>query len=1125
MFRHAIRARVSLPPGRKPAVLASRWKSSVPAAQNFRINGDRLWNDIHFTAKYSAPSPGGVTRLCADENDKLARDWFRDQVLQLGAEYKVNATGSQFAVFGGMDYTVPPIAMGSHLDTVATGGKFDGPLGVLSGLEVIRSFKEQGIKTRAPLALINWTNEEGARFFPPLGSSAVYAGQTGVEQAHASLSNDGSGITMGSELAKIGYVGEGPNTFEEFPISAHFEVHVEQATDLEKAGKPVGWVEGWHGITYYEVIFAGEDGHANTYPMYGRRDALTGAAKLITQLETLAYMRNGYTTVTNIQSGPWGACNIQSKTKVVFCLMHREAEGLEDMGADIVRSIKGIASLHGLEYELSRPVHLLPGNFWPEAVDCVRRACGDRGIGSRTGTGHDSTMTRLKCPTAMVFVRGKDGISHCAKEWSDKEDCEEGALVLGKATHPRANPRAVIQGGHYRFTLLKDCQFEDRASTFAINRDFPVPKFRFYFQVSYTKRKFSPESLIFHFSGKSVKHGTPWRFGTPTEFNLGGTARTLDGVDGRCDMGQGVLSKAGYAVIDDSKSMLEAGDRVDCYLFCYGRDYKAAIKAFYAVSGKQPVVPRFVLGNWWSRYYAFKENAIPLSVAVLDMDWHYVSDERVPHAGWTGYTWNEKLFPNPAKFKRDIQQRQLRITMNDHPHAGIHAHEAAYEEIARFLGHDTRDQNPILFDPASPKFMEAYFDILHRGLEREACDFWWIDWQQGPYSKIPGFDPLCKHNGRVPLIFSRYGGPGSHRYPIGFSGDTPEFTATASNIGYGWWSHDIGGHIRGIRDDELLIRWTQLGVFSPEPWLYGDECSRVMAEFLRFRHRLVPYLYTQNVSGSLNDEPLVQPMYWSWPNEPNAYELLVVPIVRPRDKRTNLASVKAWLPPGGRFVDIFCGTVYDGDKYPVLAPEGSIVTLTSEKYPGNVGKDGREGLIEDITDDDFGLFKESDTHAPNLRLAWTIEFKQAAGELNVRIPAGKLNLNLRFLGMSITPQSFRVLVDGRDLLDDDFDVRLDRYCNMPCLSVFLSGFVSLRPTTITIRLGPDPQLGVFDHATRLEELIRGYQVEVKMKDQLWNAIEEGRRRPLSTISSLLALGYDEAIVGPLVELNAADSRP
>ncbi|KAL4975543.1 hypothetical protein BDW66DRAFT_151832 [Aspergillus desertorum] len=325
MFRRAIPARFSLPLVRKLPVTAARWHSSVPAAQNLTINGDRLWNDVYFTAQYSAPSPGGVTRLCADENDKLARDWFRCKYCSWAQSTR--STRQAVSLQSSAARPVPPIAMGSHLDTAATGGKFDGPLGVLSGLEVIRSFQEQGIKTRAPLALINWTNEEGARFFPPLGSSTVYAGQTGVEQARASVSNDGSGITMGNELAKIGYVGNGSNTFEEFPISAHFEVHVEQSTDLEKAGKPVGWVEGWHGITYYEVTFTGEDS------MYGRRNALTGAAKLITQLETLAHSRDGYTTATNIQ-----------RTKVVFCLMHREAEGLEDMGTDIIRSIKGIAS-------------------------------------------------------------------------------------------------------------------------------------------------------------------------------------------------------------------------------------------------------------------------------------------------------------------------------------------------------------------------------------------------------------------------------------------------------------------------------------------------------------------------------------------------------------------------------------------------------------------------------------------------------------------------------------------------------------------------------------------------------------------------------------------------------------
>lgn len=389
---------------------------------------------IHFTAQWSAPSPGGLTRLSGTEHDRQVRDWFKEQVIGLGAKtYTVNATGSQFATFEGEDNSIAPIAMGSHLDSVATGGRFDGPLGVLGALEVVRSMKELGVKTRAPIALINWTNEEGARFFPPLGSSCVYAGQSSVDAAHKSLENNGSGGTLGEALQSIGYMGEGPNTFAEFPLSAHFEIHVEQATDLEKGGKPVGWVEGWQGISVFEVTMKGEDGHANTYPMHGRRDTLVGASKLICDLEQLAYDANGYTTATNIQSGPVGSCNIQSWTKTVFCLMHKELSALDGMGEVMIKKAKGIAAKHGLEIDINRIMHLEPGDFWPEAIDCVKRACGERGMASRTDTAHDSTMTTRVCPTGMVFARAKDGISHCAKEWTSKEDCAESALVLGKA--------------------------------------------------------------------------------------------------------------------------------------------------------------------------------------------------------------------------------------------------------------------------------------------------------------------------------------------------------------------------------------------------------------------------------------------------------------------------------------------------------------------------------------------------------------------------------------------------------------------------------------------------------------------------------------------------------------------
>lgn len=188
------------------------------------------------------------------------------------------------------------------------------------------------------------------------------------------------------------------------------------------------------------INLKGEDGHANTYPMYGRRDAITGAAKIIVELEKLAYEKNGFTTLTNIRSGPWGACNIQSDVRLAFCLMNRDNTLLEAMGAEIEARAKGIIALHGLEYTMTRDVHLPPGEFWPEAIECVKTACGEDGIGSITLTGHDSTMTTTLVPTAMVFARAKGGWSHTPKEWTSKEDCAKSALVLG---------RAVLNFDHY----------------------------------------------------------------------------------------------------------------------------------------------------------------------------------------------------------------------------------------------------------------------------------------------------------------------------------------------------------------------------------------------------------------------------------------------------------------------------------------------------------------------------------------------------------------------------------------------------------------------------------------------------------------------------------------------------
>ncbi|OAA38616.1 Glycoside hydrolase, family 31 [Metarhizium rileyi] len=800
---------------------------------------------------------------------------------------------------------------------------------------------------------------------------------------------------------------------------------------------------------------------------------------------------------------------------------------------------------------------------------------------------------------------------------------------------PIANPAAVVSGPNYRFTLLseivfryewaEDGIFEDRASAFAINRNFAPPKFTVNetiehielvarnFHITYDKKPFSRSGFIVGFPSKVTLWGADWRYGETAKDNLGGTARTLDEVNGRCDMGDGILSRSGFATVDDSDTMLfdgqgfvaprRTGHRIDGYMFAYGHDYKGAMKAFYDISGHQPILPRWALGNWWSRYHpysadeyinlmeVFRARSVPLSVAVVDMDWHQVKGDHIPHAGWTGYSWNKELFPDPAGFGQALHDRGLKITLNDHPHGGIHHHEDLYEAMAAALGHDTSKKAPILFNPTDPKFMDAFFRVLHSSIEKEACDFWWIDWQQGPISRVPGLDPLWLLNhfhfrdhvnkngqGRG-IIFSRYAGPGSHRYPVGFSGDSirswdslrfqPEFTATASNIGYGWWSHDIGGHMGGIRDDEMATRWVQYGVFSPifrlhssnsqwtskEPWNFRVEHCKVMEYFMRLRHRLVPYLHTVNLLGG--PEPVARPLYWEYPAHEEAYEkpneyffgpyLIVAPIVEPRNPNTNLASVNVWVPPG-RHVDIFTGAVYDGDQeirmyrtietIPVLAPEGSILPLGELNPPNGcvnptyfevltiLGKDGQFTILEDPNDD-------YETEGSRMKGDWTeyrkitLDYKQSEGRL--RISKSTKTWMLRFPSVTIIPHGLEVRMGGVVIASPSVYVETRSDPRDSTADPEVPGLVVHIPrpengeVDVEITLGPDPQLGVLDRASLLTNWLLDFQMEFAAKDRMLAAVE-GKKPLSSKIGRLMSLGLGMEYIGPVVELLTADSR-
>ncbi len=455
-----------------------------------------------------------------------------------------------------------------------------------------------------------------------------------------------------------------------------------------------------------------------------------------------------------------------------------------------------------------------------------------------------------------------------------------------------------------RFEWSDSGEFEDNLTQMVVNRDFGAdPQSTVTHRdgllivdtpalyVTYDGKPFSKEGLSVVVKGVADTQFNTWHYGDEPKHNLKGTARTLDEANGEIPLDDGVISRDGWAVLDDSAAnvIVEAHEvngkpnplgawvmprdhaETDFYFFGYGRRYTEAVQDFYKLAGPTPLLPRFALGNWWSRYYRytqdeylqlmdrFKREGIPFTTSVIDMDWHRVDDVDPKYgSGWTGYSWDKQLFPDHEAFLRDLHERGLKATLNVHPRDGVRAFEDDYEAVSKRVGIDPATEEAVEFDLTNPDFVSAYFDMHHR-MEAEGVDFWWLDWQQGGVTRQPGLDPLWVLNhlhyldsgrdGNWPLTFSRYAGPGSHRYPVGFSGDTivtweslqfqPYFTATASNIGYGWWSHDIGGHMCGYRNEHLEARWYQLGAFSPinrlhssnsqfmgkEPWNFSRKCA------------------------------------------------------------------------------------------------------------------------------------------------------------------------------------------------------------------------------------------------------------------------------------------------------------
>ena len=597
----------------------------------------------------------------------------------------------------------------------------------------------------------------------------------------------------------------------------------------------------------------------------------------------------------------------------------------------------------------------------------------------------------------VAALSGGTGMCAQAAEWNPKAN-PEAVVRSGHARFTVLTPEMI------RIQYSDRDQFEDRATFAIVNRQLPVPSFTTEERDGWLVVKTAALTLQYKIGGLIASDAAAsadvlnvsfnlngrrvmWYPGKDDSMNLKGTTRTLDGQIGdnkRAELENGLLSRAGWSIIDESPRTKRGDgstsfafdgdvdgmpwvaepvdkDAIDWYFLGYGHQYKKALGDFTKVAGRQPMPPLYVLGYWYSKYQRYtsdefmeivndvKRNQIPMDVMIFDMDWHT--------EGWTGWTWDRTAIPDPEGLIDWMHGNGLKVALNLHPADGVDDDEDYFKELRSDMGLDST-MNRVPWNLSDGKFYHNMFNRIIRARERQGVDFWWIDWQQNLTSKYMdglGETFWCNHvfyndmrlnrKDHRPLIFHRWGGLGSHRYPIGFSGDSfttygtlawqPYFTATASNVGFGYWGHDLGGHQQyDGNNPELYLRWMQYGVFTPvfrthatnwegiERRIWKYENFPLLLETVKLRYALMPYIYTACRQAYDTGVSLCRPLYYDWPEESNAYQfedeymfgddILVAPVVTPTGD-DGKASRRTWLPEG-RWFDVCRNAVVDGNR-------------------------------------------------------------------------------------------------------------------------------------------------------------------------------------------------------------------
>ena len=573
-------------------------------------------------------------------------------------------------------------------------------------------------------------------------------------------------------------------------------------------------------------------------------------------------------------------------------------------------------------------------------------------------------------------------------------------IILGNARFTVITPNCV------RMEYAPRHGFVDKPTLFAFNRSARSADTKITqddqlltLDTGKLRLEYRPDGEVF--SSKNLKAffrpgEIEWNPESKSSQNLGGPVSTLDGWKGPRDLPDGLLSRDGWYLLEDSGQPLLGENWIeqrpggmapssnkhretaihsdlDWYLFAYGSDYKAALRSLSAISGNVPLPRRQILGSWYCRWHAYtadqfkeivreyKEHDFPLDILVMDMDWHTQAEARTGfgHArniGWTGYTWNKELIPDPEKLLNELKQDGISVTLNDHPADGMREHEEYYEEFIEKLSKDTEPNPP--FNAGSRRYMDAFFKTAHEPLENQGVDFWWLDWQQDYLYQsvlgVPGLNHLpwlnrlyyqhSERDNRRGQSFSRWGGWGDHRHPIQFSGDTHAtwemlafevpFSAVSGNAGCFFWAHDLGGFC-GERNPEMFARWVQFGALSSSlrlhscgdnldrrPWLWGERFENSMRSAYQLRAQLMPYIYTSVRQCHDQAIPLLRPMYLEYPEREESYQapqqylfgdsLLAAPITAPGNGSDLVADQKVWFPEGTWF-NFFSGEKFTGE--------------------------------------------------------------------------------------------------------------------------------------------------------------------------------------------------------------------